>query len=178
MGNIILITGGARCGKSSFAQSMAENNGTKRLFIATCPVIDGEMDERIRLHKEDRVNRNWDCIEEEINVAKVISTSKHEVVLVDCLTLWLNNIIYSNEKENKPELDRDSLEKYCSQILAESKKFNGICIFVTGEIGLGVVPENPLARRYRDLLGWCNQFFAKEANEAYLLSCGLPLRLK
>ncbi|MGL1932918.1 MAG: bifunctional adenosylcobinamide kinase/adenosylcobinamide-phosphate guanylyltransferase [Desulfotalea sp.] len=178
MGNIILITGGARSGKSAFAQQKAEDLSEKRLFVATCPVIDGEMDERIRLHQKDRKNNNWDCVEEEIHLDKVISNSCHGVILVDCLTMWMNNLVYQLNQQGLPELDKDHLNEYCTQIADASRSSIADTIFVTGEVGMGIVPENALARRYRDLLGWCNQIFASKADEAYFVSCGLPIKLK
>ncbi len=177
MAEIILVTGGCRSGKSSFALELAEKKAEKRLFIASCPRIDGELDERIALHIRQRGGRGWQTIEEELELAEVIEeNNEYDVILVDCLTLWVNNLLF---KETDPgSFDAKMMGVHC-RVLAESAKKNpGSVIFVTNEVGMGIVPENSLARLYRDLVGSCNQFMAKEANQVFLVSCGIPLQLK
>lgn len=179
MAQIILYTGGARSGKSGLALTRAESIGTRKLFIATCPVIDGEMDQRIDRHRQERQGRGWQTIECPIDVARLFPkpAEDFEVVVIDCLTLWVNNILYDGEKANK-NIDDTTVAAATRQWLEASRSYGGTVICVTNEIGLGIVPDNPLARRYRDLVGTCNQVVAGIAQEVILVSCGLPLPIK
>ena len=178
MANIILVTGGARSGKSSYAQERAEQLAGEKTFIATCPRIDPEMDERIDKHIADRKDRDWHTIEEEINVADIISKNKEsDIILLDCLTLWVNNHLYSHQQKALL-FTEDQMTSLCEQLIEVSIRHSGTIIFVTNEIGSGIVPENSSARRYRDLVGRCNQYIAQKANEVVLVSCGIPLTLK
>lgn len=178
MGHVILITGGCRSGKSAFAQQLAEEIGDQRLFLATSPSLDREMQERIRLHREERAHRGWQTVEEQLYPARVIRESPPgATVLLDCLTLWINNLLYLSEKENKL-LDEDSVRRVAGKLLAACRQRPGVVIMVTNEVGLGIVPENRVARRYRDLVGRCNQCIGRMADEVYLVTCGVPLKLK
>lgn len=177
MGQIILVSGGSRSGKSDFALEKAESLSDKRLFLATCPVVDEELTDRVQRHKNERIGRGWVTVEEELDIAGVLRDAQHvDVILVDCLTLWINNLIFSQPDDfsfTKEWLDGEITKWY-----REALAFPGTLVLVTGEVGLGIVPENSLSRLYRDLVGWCNQLVAKRAQEVYLISCGLPLQLK
>ncbi|MGB3221787.1 MAG: bifunctional adenosylcobinamide kinase/adenosylcobinamide-phosphate guanylyltransferase [Desulforhopalus sp.] len=179
MSKIILITGGARSGKSSYALERAEAISSKRLFVATCPKIDSEMSERVRRHQEERDGRGWITVESEINLGAVIKerTSGIDVVLIDCITLWVNNILFAHDSDDS-EVDDHFIGALCNEWLETTKRFAGTVICVTNEVGLGVVPDNSLARRYRDLVGTCNQLIGRNAGEVVLVSCGIPLFLK
>lgn len=178
MAKVILITGGARSGKSSYAQKRAERLEGRKLFIATCPRIDPEIDDRIDKHILDRKDRNWVTIEEETSVVDIIKKEKtSDVILLDCLTLWVNNLLYSYEQKNK-DVTEEIITKLCNDLMNVSVKHCGTIFFVTNEIGSGIVPENSTARRYRDLVGRCNQTIARKADEVILVSCGIPLTLK
>lgn len=176
MSEIILVTGGSRSGKSRFALELAEKTTSKRLFLATSPAVDKEFDERIVLHKKEREGRGWQTVEEEIDLCSVIDEKKEEIelFLIDCLTLWVNNLLFKNNNE----LSLDELKDECSNLIEKIKEYAGTVILVTNEVGLGVVPENKLARLYRDLVGSCNQLIAAEADRVFLVSCGIPLQLK
>jgi len=178
MGQIILVTGGSRSGKSSWAQKTAESISPIRVFIATCPVIDGEMQERIRSHRKAREERNWHTIEEPLDIAGAIDSSHgFPVALVDCLTLWINNLMYRAEKENVSITETDvALE--CRRVADAAKRHPGSVLFVTNEIGMGIIPENASARLYRDLAGRCNQVMAEACDRAVLMISGLPLEIK
>lgn len=177
MGHVILITGGSRSGKSQYALEKAESLSDKRLFLATCPVVDGELSQRVQLHQDERKGRNWTTVEEEVDIARVIKNATNtDVLLVDCLTLWINNLIFS-QPENF-SFTKEWLEQKIAEWHQETLSFSGTIILVTGEVGLGIVPENSLSRLYRDLVGWCNQIVAGTANEVFFISCGLPLQLK
>lgn len=179
MSKIILITGGARSGKSSYALERAEAISSNRLFVATCPKIDSEMSERVRRHQEERNGRGWITVESEINLGAVIKerTAGIDVVLIDCITLWVNNILFAHDSDDSG-VDDHFIGALCNEWLETTKHFAGTVICVTNEVGLGVVPDNSLARRYRDLVGTCNQLIGKNAGEVVLVSCGIPLFLK
>lgn len=179
MAKIILITGGARSGKSSYALELAESIATKRLFVATCPKVDSEMSERVGRHQEERRGRGWVTIESETDLATVLSeqAADFDVVLIDCITLWVNNILFTTEGQSPP-LDDHRIGELCDQWLMTANSYAGTVICVTNEVGLGIVPDNAVARKYRDLVGTCNQLIGKNATEVVLVSCGIPLVLK
>ncbi len=177
MARLILITGGARSGKSSYALGVAEKISKKKIFIATCPHLDSEMSERVRRHTEERKGRGWQTIEEETELANLFpeKVQDADVVLIDCITLWVNNILYKSGEDN---IDDYAISKLCSLWLEKTAEYSGTVICVTNEVGMGVVPENRLARKYRDLVGTCNQLIGKIADEVALVSCGIPLAIK
>jgi len=179
MARLILITGGARSGKSSHALELAETLGRKRLFVATCPSIDGEMTERVRRHKEERRGRGWTTVECETELGTLFpaQVSGFDVVLLDCVTLWVNNILY-NHDFSRIAIDDQIIGQLCREWLDKTANYFGTIICVTNEVGLGIVPDNALARKYRDLVGTCNQIIAGKADEVIFVSCGIPLHLK
>lgn len=178
MKRFLLITGGARSGKSSYALERCEALKGKKCFIATCPVIDPEMDERISAHQREREGRGWDSIEEEVALSQLLlRLGAYRTVLIDCLTLWVNNLMFSAEREGRIFGEKEMREEALrlgDAIIA----FSGTVCLVTNEVGLGIVPDNSLARKYRDLVGSCNRYLAKRADEVILVSCGIPLTLK
>lgn len=178
MALLILITGGARSGKSDYAQKRAEALAGEHFFLATCPVVDTEMEERIQRHKEDRQNGIWKTIEEELNLPTVIEKlPPHSVCLLDCLTLWVNNLMYHAEGTGE-RFDEDCMRDKVNQLIHSAKTYSGTLLCVSNEVGMGVVPDNALARKYRDCVGRCNRLLAAAADEVILVSCGLPLTLK
>jgi adenosylcobinamide kinase/adenosylcobinamide-phosphate guanylyltransferase len=177
MAKIILATGGSRSGKSAYTQNMAESLPGKRAFVATCPVPsdqDLEMLERVIRHQRDRVGAHWETIEEEIDLQRVLrGHGDVDVLLIDCLTLWISNLMHHN-----PDINEDKITAICREFIQISRQRRGTVIFVTNEVGCGIVPENGVARKFRDLSGRCNQAMAKGADEVIFFSCGLPLFLK
>lgn len=177
MAKIILATGGARSGKSAYAQELAESLPGPRAFVATCPVPGGEDEEmlaRVDRHRRDRNDAGWLTIEEEIDLKGVLAGNLEvRTVLVDCLTLWISNLLCA-----EPSLGEDEMAARCGELLAACRKRQGSVIFVTNEVGSGIVPENALARKFRDLSGRCNQAMGRGADEVIFFSCGLPLYLK
>lgn len=165
---LILVGGGSRSGKSSFALQLARERGTRRAFVATAQALDQEMAERIARHQAER-DHAFTTVEEPLDVAGVISRSDCDVLLIDCLTLWVSNFMMQEE----PDIDAKGAELV--RVAAASK---ALCIFVTNEVGCGVVPDNPMARRFRDLAGRLNQEMAKAAQEVYFLTFGIPTKLK
>jgi adenosylcobinamide kinase/adenosylcobinamide-phosphate guanylyltransferase len=178
MAYLTLVSGGCRSGKSDFAGQLAEQTEGRRLFIATSPCFDEEMKERIDRHRAVRANKGWQTVEEEFFPDRVIlETDDETTILLDCLTLWISNLLL--EREGKKEvLGEDKIIALAGQLLAACEKHNGSVIMVTNEVGLGIVPDNPLARKYRDLVGRCNQIIAGGADRVFLVSCGIPVQLK
>lgn len=180
MARILLITGGARSGKSAYALTRGEALAGRRLFIATCPAVDSEMGERVRRHREERRGRGWETIEEEFDLGKVLAGpgQNYAVLLIDCLTLWVNNLLHLHQTVAGEEFTDRRLVEHCRLWLEAIEDHPGTLICVTNEVGQGIVPDNPLARQYRDLVGTANQFFGKTADEVILVSCGIALPLK
>lgn len=170
---IIFVTGGARSGKSDFAQDMAEKIEGKRVFVATAQAFDEEMAERIQKHQENRGTR-WDALEEPINLGGAIRSilGQYKTILVDCLTVWMSNLLleYQDQNERISEIVDDFFSG-----LSESDE---TIIVVSNEVGMGIVPDNKLARDYRDQLGFLNQRMARRADEVYVLFSGIPVKIK
>jgi adenosylcobinamide kinase/adenosylcobinamide-phosphate guanylyltransferase len=176
---IILVTGGTRSGKSSFAIELAEKKGNRRLFVATCPKLDEEMQERINRHQKEREGRGWATIECERELAPLFTEKLdgYDVVLIDCVTLWVNNILYTEELQGNVINDLQ-IRDLCNHWLDAAADFSGAVVCVTNEVGLGIVPDNASARRYRDLVGTCNQTIGARAKQAFLVCCGIPVTIK
>ena len=178
MARIILVTGGSRSGKSAYAQKVAQDLGGPKAFVATCPVLDEEMRQRIRKHQEARRGKGWRTIEETVDLAGALADAKdYRVILVDCLTLWINNLLYEAEQTDS-RIEEADIEERCRGLLDVCAGVTGTVILVTNEVGWGIVPENALTRRFRDLAGRCNQTVAAAADEVILVVCGIPLFLK
>jgi adenosylcobinamide kinase/adenosylcobinamide-phosphate guanylyltransferase len=134
--------------------------------------------ERIRKHRLARDERSWHTIEEQLDIAEAIDSSREfPVVLVDCLTLWINNLMYRAEKENASISETD-VAMECRNVIDAAKRRRGAVLFVTNEVGMGIIPENAQARLYRDLAGRCNQVFAEASDRVVLMVSGLPLEIK
>ncbi len=174
-GELILILGGARSGKSAFAERLAAAR-SRVLFVATAQALDGEMKRRIAAHKGKRPP-SWATLEEPLELAAALMKRQrgYDTVVLDCLTLWVSNLMLRERSEAKAE----------REILAQARRLVELCaagkatwIVVTNEVGLGVVPPTKLGRRYRDLLGKVNQIFAAHADRVYLMVSGLALDVK
>ena len=169
---LILILGGARAGKSTFALRLANEHAGEGsvTFVATAQALDDEMAQRIARHREERP-AHWSTIEEPYAIDRaLIQARDSSVVLIDCLTLFVSNWLLRSE-DSRPQETTESF-------LAAMRFQTQTVICVSNEVGLGLVPETPLGRTFRDLLGRVNQQFAEAADEVYLLVAGLPLRLK
>jgi len=172
----ILILGGARSGKSQFAQSLAGKLSNRVLFVATAEAGDEEMRSRIEEHKKSRP-RTWRTLEVPIRVVEQIGgqIGDADVVIIDCITLLISNLLVGEgddrykEKQVITEIER---------LIACIDKQEVTTIIVSNEVGLGLVPENRLSRFYRDLLGRTNQLLAQHADEVYLMVAGIPVEVK
>ncbi|MCM8527867.1 MAG: bifunctional adenosylcobinamide kinase/adenosylcobinamide-phosphate guanylyltransferase [Lentisphaeraceae bacterium] len=177
MAKITLITGGCRSGKSTYAEKLMIHLPGPFKYIATAPNIDGEMDIRIRKHKQRREIFGWETIEEEQDLSKAIVVSDGCSVLVECLTLWINNLIYHAQQDGE-EIDEDIVSRRCNEVVELAQRNDGNIIFVTNETGMGIMPENPTARLFGDLAGRCNQIFADAADTVYMMVSGIPMLVK
>lgn len=175
-----LITGGCRSGKSSHAQRLAEGVEGKRLFIATAPVPDDEMRRRVAGHRAARRGLGWETWEEERELAACLRRAgegKYRVVLCDCLTLWVNNLLHAASREGVvPE--EEEVAARAREVCTVARGISARVLFVTNEVGMGIVPANPIGRRFRDLAGRCNQEVAAMADTVTLMVSGIPLPVK
>ena len=177
MARLVLVTGGCRSGKSRYAQQLAESMPGRRAYVATCPVEDDEMRRRAEAHRRDRAGRGWETIEEPLNLSATLAGADHDVVLIDCLTLWVSNLMFHGE-QTRADLGESDIETQAKGLIESCHNRSGTVVMVTNEVGMGIVPDNALARRYRDLIGRLNQTIASEADDVTLVSCGLPVHLK
>jgi len=171
MGKVTLILGGARSGKSSFALRLAKKY-KKVAFVATCEGLDKEMRERIKKHKVSRP-KDWTTFEKNKDIASALDNMKNDFdcIIIDCLTLWVSNLLLSKNKEEK-------IVQQAIAILARLKKKKAWAIIVSNEVGLGLVPANSLGRKFRDIAGRVNQLAAGEADEVFFTVSGIPTKVK
>ena len=164
----ILVTGGARSGKSSFAEKRTKQLGSSLMYIATSEIIDSEMEKRVTEHQARR-GSEWQTLHAPLKLTEALfETDGKGPCLVDCLTIWLNNLIFHNE-------DTVVATKELIKVLEQR---SDPVVLVTNEVGSGIVPENALARRFRDEAGRMNQLISQVADEVYLSVSGIPLQIK
>jgi adenosylcobinamide kinase/adenosylcobinamide-phosphate guanylyltransferase len=169
----ILITGGSRSGKSGYALALGEKlGGQNNIFIATCVPSDEEMQKRVQRHKLER-GPHWHTIEEPLDLPKAIDQAgaHAEVMLIDCLTLWVSNLMAAHEDD---DLLLDKVQMLCSALDSPPCPI----VLVTNEVGAGIVPENPLVRRFRDLAGWTNQLVAAACRQVFWMVAGIAVPVK
>lgn len=169
---LILITGGCRSGKSQFALDYANRHFHKKLYLATCEALDEEMVKRIEHHKKRR-GLDWQTVEEPIKIAEAIRQHENaiEVILLDCITLWLSNLLMRQESDHE-------IMNEVSRLMDTVKQGQTSFIFVSNEVGMGIVPVDPLGRRFRDLSGMANQKIAEVAHTVIFIVSGIPIFLK
>ncbi len=169
--SITLILGGARSGKSTFAERLALERFQRPLYLATAENMDAEMTARIATHRVRR-GPKWSCVEEPLDLAHALQTGApaSDGVLIECLTTWIANVLVKESEE--------SLNLRQEAFLTALAHSTRPVIIVSNEVGLGIVPEYPLGRQFRDLAGWLNQDLARRAQEVAFLVAGLPMWLK
>ncbi len=169
---MIFITGGCRSGKSRFALDYANRHFSKKLYLATAETLDGEMALRVEHHKKMR-GPEWQTVEEPLEIVDKIRQygDQTEVILIDCLTLWLSNLLMKSRGDETIIADVDRL-------VEAMKKCPSALLIVSNEVGMGIVPADPLGRRFRDLSGMANQRIAGAAETAIFMVSGIPLFLK
>ena len=186
MGKIIMVTGGARSGKSSFAEKTVASLGEKILYIATAVPFDDEMKDRIRKHREQRPN-TWDTAEAYKNMDIEIPKhyKNHHGIMLDCITVMVTNLMFDS-----PDIDWDQcsmevvnkkeayIQDQMDKLLTIAKELDVNIVLVTNELGMGIVPENRLSRIFRDIAGRINQQLAESADEVYLVVSGIPIKIK
>jgi adenosylcobinamide kinase/adenosylcobinamide-phosphate guanylyltransferase len=165
----VLVTGGARSGKSRFALERAASFGLPLVFVATGAAGDDEMAARIARHRSER-GPEWRTIEEPRDLARVIGCEDGQAIVVDCVTLWISNLM-----GDSPDAD---VEPALDDLLSALRGRRSAVVLVTNEVGAGIVPGTPIARAYRDAVGVANQRIAAAADEVHLLVAGQPLRIK
>lgn len=168
---ITLVTGGERSGKSGFAQKMALSETPHPVYLATSRIWDEEFRLRVLRHQADR-GPEWTNIEEEKELSK--HNVEGRVVIIDCVTLWLTNFFFDNEKEKSIDEILEMAKQEFTRFTSQNTHF----IFVTNEIGMGGVPIDPVQRKFTDLQGWMNQFIASNADEVFLMVSGIPMEVK
>jgi adenosylcobinamide kinase/adenosylcobinamide-phosphate guanylyltransferase len=171
MAGIVFVTGGARSGKSSFALKEATRLAGRKVYVATAQACDAEMEDRIRTHKRER-GSDWETHEEPMDLAGALKavSQTHDVVVIDCLTLWLSNLTCAGSGiEEAQDAFIDTLHSLDSDMRL---------FIVSNEVGMGIVPENAMARRFRDMAGRLNQRVAEAASEVFFVAAGLPLKIK
>ncbi len=165
-----LVIGGARSGKSRFAEGLAAQSGLAKVYVATATAWDDEMRSKIARHRQDRDGAGWRTLEEPLDLAGALAreAASGTILLVDCLTLWLTNIM----------LDGRDAEIETRRLVETLADLAGPAILVSNEVGWGIVPENALARTFRDAQGRLNQRMAQACDNVVLVAAGLPLVLK
>ncbi|MNO26944.1 Bifunctional adenosylcobalamin biosynthesis protein CobP [compost metagenome] len=180
---IVMVTGGARSGKSSFAERWCMKHGSSGIYVATAQAFDEEMKERIALHQHQRAESGfrWSTMEEPLQIVELLDRlampgqSGDQVVLIDCLTLWLTNVLLAAEEQQ----DADQVILREMDRLAETvEAYQGHLVMVTNEVGSGIVPEYPLGRKYRDLAGMLNRKMAQISDQVFLVTAGIAIELK
>ena len=183
-GKLIMVTGGARSGKSEFAEQYVLHYAPKCDYIATAEVLDQEMAERGRLHRQRRNDGRWVNHEAPYEAYKTFASLGEETgaVLFDCLTIYMANLLYG---KNAPDPDKVDFLHRCEyvygeidKLLAAARDCGKIVVFVTNEVGSGIVPDNLMAREYRDLAGWVNQRVAAACDKVYLCVAGQAVDMK
>jgi adenosylcobinamide kinase/adenosylcobinamide-phosphate guanylyltransferase len=166
---VTLVLGGARSGKSRYAEGLVDRHPGRRTYLATAEVLDAEMAARVKAHRNRR-DSDWKTVEEPLALAAALKaeTEQGAAVLVDCLTLWLGNLL-GRERDAEQEIE---------DLVAAVGQFGGPVVFVSNEVGLGIVPDNALARRFRDLAGTLHQRLAEKADRVVFVAAGLPMNLK
>lgn len=186
MAKITFVLGGARSGKSAFAEGLARKYKDV-VYIATAEVKDNEMQERILLHRTRRPS-HWKTIESPYCVDKIVPGLVADLIFIDCITLYITNMLLCNDVRSSANYSGTSMENPMLiqvKILAEIKKLSQVCrksksdiIIVSNEVGLGIVPDNTVSRVFRDIAGNANQLLADEADEVYFIIAGIAQRLK
>jgi adenosylcobinamide kinase/adenosylcobinamide-phosphate guanylyltransferase len=172
---VTLVLGGARSGKSRYAEGLLDRHPGRRVYLATAEVLDDEMAARVKMHRARR-DEDWKTVEEPLALAATLKaeTEQGAAVLVDCLTLWLGNLLGEAQEGGEARPVEDEIDG----LIASIGQFGGPVVFVSNEVGQGIVPDNPLARQFRDHAGILHQRLAEKADRVVFVTAGLPQVLK
>ena len=176
---LTLILGGARSGKSSYAQQLAEESGQSVTFLATAQALDEEMSARIQKHRVDRPV-HWQTLEVPCDIASHVSEIKSEIVILDCVTLLISNLLMQFVKEDLVEEApfMRTVQKEINELVEALRQQNQDWLVISNEVGLGLVPPYQMGRVYRDGIGWANQRLAREADRVTFMVAGIPTTVK
>lgn len=180
-GKLVLVTGGARSGKSEFAEKYVLHCAEKCAYIATAEILDEEMAERVRLHQARRPRTRWINFEAPYKAHEVLkeAVKQAEAVLFDCLTLYLSNLLYGkNAPQGTTEEKAQVVKAEIAKLLEAARAGGKVTVFVTNEVGAGIVPDNAIAREYRDIAGWVNQQVAEAADSVFYCVAGQAVDVK
>ena len=179
MGKIILVTGGARSGKSTFAEQYVAKKGKKIGYIATSQICDDEMEFRVKLHQKRRP-QDWTTFEAAFDAHTVLAEQgkNYDMFLFDCMTIYISNILSHVHDIGAFDQIYELVTGKLNELIMAIKNSDATVVIVTNEVGAGIVPENKLARIYRDLAGLSNQILAQAAEDVYLVVAGMPVNLK
>lgn len=176
---LTFILGGARSGKSSYAQSLAQETGRSVTFIATAEALDDEMATRIQRHRADRPP-HWETLEVPLEIASYVQQIRTEVVILDCMTLLVSNLLMQFVKDDLVDevSFTQALQKEVDELIAGIRAGKQVWIIISNEVGLGLVPPYQMGRVYRDGLGWANQQLARAADQVIWMAAGIPTIIK
>lgn len=176
---LTLILGGARSGKSAFAEQIAHQRGLPVLYIATAAALDDEMRERIAHHRAARP-AEWRTLEVQTRLGAALQGLQPPAgtVILDCVTLWVSNILLSRPEGTPAKALLSAVEEEIESFLSAQRRLGGQWLLVSNEVGMGIVPAYPLGRLYRDALGWANQRLAQEAARVVWMVAGIPMLVK
>ncbi len=185
MHKVVLVTGGARSGKSYFAEEICKNIGERVSYLATSEAFDQEMKDRVEKHKKQRPG-SWKTYEAYKNLVDLIPdmAQNSDTIILDCLTVMTNNLVYHSKLDidTSTQLEIDALEKKIQEELVSfilATKYNKLnLIMVTNELGMGIVPDNKISRVYRDIIGRINQVAARYSDEVYFVVSGISQKIK
>jgi adenosylcobinamide kinase / adenosylcobinamide-phosphate guanylyltransferase len=168
-GRVVLVLGGARSGKSVFAETLVAQSGLQKIYLATSQIFDGEMEKRIDVHRSRR-GEDWKLVEEPVELSLVLNenAAADRAVLVDCLTLWVTNLMMADM----------NIATMSDELALALHGVDGTIVLVSNEVGQGIVPDNKMAREFRDHAGMLHQKIAGIASEVYFVTAGLPQKLK
>jgi adenosylcobinamide kinase / adenosylcobinamide-phosphate guanylyltransferase len=179
MGKLTLILGGTRSGKSSYAQSLAEETGKSVTFLATAQALDDEMSARIQKHRAER-SPDWETLEIPLDISTHLGKIKTDVVILDCITLLVTNVLMQFVKDDLVDEApfTQALQKEMDELIAKIRTGKQEWIIISNELGLGLVPPYQMGRVYRDWLGWANQQLARAADKVIFMVAGIPTVIK
>ena len=181
MGKLTLILGGARSGKSSYAQSLAEESGKSVTFIATAQALDDEMSARIQKHRAER-SASWETLEVPFNIVSCVQQIKSNIVILDCVTLLISNLLMQFVKDERVDEApfMAAVQKEINEliIMLRARDQEQDWLIISNEVGLGLVPAYQMGRVYRDAIGWANQRLAREADKVIFMAAGIPTVIK
>lgn len=178
---MVLVTGGARSGKSEFAEKLVLHYAEKCAYVATAEIFDDEMAERVKIHRCRRSPQRWNNYEAPIEAEQVLleAAEKSDAILFDCLTLYMSNLMYGENMAQKSFNEKVvHVKKEIAKLLAAAKQTNKLVVFVTNEVGSGIVPDNKMAREYRDVAGWVNQQVAENCSRVFYCVAGQAVDVK